>query len=224
METMIKIDNGVSKKAMEEVAEVVTTLFVAANHNEVSSDNLGIALKLLGKTIKSGNVSISGCNLSTTLERVEEDTKAIALDPCNKKEESELPGRSEVWRKVALLEDLARRQGVILKDYPLEERIEIQNINALRHHTYEHIAYVKDVELHLLLADPGTLEERTSHGVTLSDKVVRLRALSHLQGFIFTSDNTKVIMEKGTVQAVVSIDKISDTDIADLAKWIPETD
>lgn len=66
MESMIKIDNGVSKKAMDEVAEVVIGLFKAATDYDVGEDNLGRALKLIGKTIKTGPISISNCNLHNT--------------------------------------------------------------------------------------------------------------------------------------------------------------
>lgn len=71
MESMIKIDNGVDKKAMDEVAAVAITLFEAASTHGTSQRNLGKALGLLGKTIKTGGVNIAHCNLSTTLERKE---------------------------------------------------------------------------------------------------------------------------------------------------------
>ena len=73
MESMIKIDNGVSKKAMDEVAEVAERLFKAAHTYDINGANLGIALNMVGKTIKSGKVNISHCNLTTTLERKSPD-------------------------------------------------------------------------------------------------------------------------------------------------------
>lgn len=79
MENMIKIDNGVSKKAMDEVAEVVTGLFKSANDYGVGPKNLGLALKLIGKTIKSGDVIISHCNLTNNPERSDHPPTGLGL-------------------------------------------------------------------------------------------------------------------------------------------------
>lgn len=79
MESMIKVDTGVSKKAMDEVAEVVTGLFKAANDYDVGSKNLGLALKLIGKTVKAGDVTISHCNLTNTPERSDRPPTGLGL-------------------------------------------------------------------------------------------------------------------------------------------------
>ncbi len=81
MESMIKIDTGVSKKAMEEVAEVAIALFSAANNHSVSQKNLGLALKLLGKSIQTGPVSIEHCNLTTTILDGNDAPASVSLTP-----------------------------------------------------------------------------------------------------------------------------------------------
>lgn len=120
MESMIKIDNGVSKKAMDEVAEVVIGLFKAANDYDVGEDNLGRALKLIGKTIKQGDMTISHCNL--TVNNTEPETRPpTVFDVRNAPE----PDPNCLSNKINRLRKLATNAWFDYEDIPTEGKVKI---------------------------------------------------------------------------------------------------
>lgn len=135
---MIHIDNGVNKKAMEEVAEVVTSLFKASEEYSVSENNLGLALRLLGKTIKTGNVSISNCNLSTTLERNIIPSSEAVSNTLPSEEEEYYMHEEHVYRKIIKLKELAEAKSytfctyttyVVMSKDGIEASVTIKEIN-----------------------------------------------------------------------------------------------
>lgn len=117
MNSMISIDNGVSKKAMAEVAEVAISLFQAADENSVSSDNLGLALKLIGKTIKTGKITISNCNLSTTLERKDDTPTGAQFGETTSGKVGPFMHEEHVYRKIERLRELAQARGITFNAY-----------------------------------------------------------------------------------------------------------
>lgn len=122
MESMIKIDNGVSKKAMDEVAEVVTNLFKAANDYDVGEDNLGRALKLIGKTIKQGDMTISHCNL--TVNNTEPETRPSTICDVRNAPEPD-PNPNCLSNKINCLRKLAANAWFDYEDIPTEGQVKV---------------------------------------------------------------------------------------------------
>lgn len=133
MESMIKIDNGVSKKAMDEVADVAERLFKAAHEYEVADKNLGISLKLLGKTIKSGQVNISNCNLHNTEgTQLGEGSTAVHYRSCPEPSGTPKPelDKNDLSNKILELSKLSHDAGFVFDNIPREGRVKIRAVDS----------------------------------------------------------------------------------------------